>query len=485
MKRFFDALSPWLCLKTLFLFGTPVLFSSAADAQQPRDTLQALLRSHAEMVRATRAAPLWPGFRPDTIPVAFVLPARGQFLVGWRGDLPTGFEPGPAPGTGWRAFDARTAASTSIDIAGRSVAQVSVQRLDMNALAGVAAHEAFHAFAFQADRMNSRFGERENSFLVASYPVLDSENDALMTLEGRLLNAALSAALLEDARARAREFVAVRARRHGLLGPDLANFENQAEINEGLAEYMLIATTNVLANRPFSAASPALLQELQDVAADPVRSFRLRYYKLGPAQLFLLDKLDPNWKRTFLSEKSTFADLIAEASGARAVENNARATAEQRADVGALRKASEARIRQLQSFRRAQIDSLLARPGTMLVIDVSGLPNRDVNWCGIDPQNLLQAAERVLLHTRYLNACSGRSLSAEFATPVVQDRNVAELRAVVEGELRITSAGAPVTVSSEPVELNDVSIEAPTFNARFTRVVLRRAGNTLHIQPRI
>jgi hypothetical protein len=484
MTRFSDALSPRLCLKSLLLVSS-VLFGSSAVAQQPRDTLQLLLRSHSEMVRATRSTPLWPGFRPDTIPVAFVLPARGQFLVGWRGDLPAGFEPGPAPGSAWRSFDARTAASTSIDIAGRSVAQVSVQLLDTNALAGVAAHEAFHAFALNAERKTTRFGERENSFLVASYPVLDSENDALMTLEGRLLAAALSAPRLEDARARAREFVAVRARRHRLLGPDLANFENQAEINEGLAEYTLIATTNVLTNRPFDAASPTLLQELQDVAADPNRSFRLRYYKLGPAQLFLLDKLDANWKRTFLSEKSTFADLIAEASGARAAENSARAAAEQRADLDALRNAARGRIARLQSFRRAQIDSLLARPGTMLVIDLSGLPNRDVNWCGIDPQNLLQAAERVLLHTRYLNACSGRSLSAEFATPVVQDRNAAELRAVVEGELRITSAGAPVTVSSEPAELNDVSIEAPTFKAHFTRAVLRRTGKTLQIQPRI
>ena len=485
MKRHHYALGPRLCLKPLLLICAGSFLPAATMAQQPRDTLQLLLRSYAEMTRVTRAIPIWPGFRPDTIPVAFVVPLRGQFLVGWRGELPAGFEPGPAAGSGWRRFDARTAASTNVDIAGRSVAQVSAQRLDLNALAGVAAHEAFHVFALQSEKKSSRFGERENAFLVASYPVLDSENEALMALEGRLLARALTATRIEDARSSAREFVAVRAWRHRLLGPDLANFEDQAEINEGPAEYALVTTMNVLAKRAYNAASPELLKELQEITADPVRSFRLRYYKLGPAQLLLLDKLNPDWRRVFLSEKATFADLIAQASGARAAEDSARTAAERRDGINALRSSARASITQLQSLRRAQIDSLLARPGTLVVLDLSALPNRDVNWCGIDPQNLLQAAERVLLHTRYLNACSGRALSAEFATPVVQDRNAAELRAVVEGELRVTSAGSLVTVADSAAELTDVRIESPTFNARFARALLRRTGNSLRITPRI
>src|SRR5262245_8912171 len=333
MKRLSRALSLRLCLRTLLQFGLCVVLPGSAVAQQPRDTLETLLRAHAEMIRATRSAPIWPGYRPDTIAFAFGLPQRGQFLVGWRGALPDGFEAGPASGTGWRAFDVRGAASTSIDIAGRQVAQVSVSGLDVNALAGLAAHEAFHAFALLGQSDSSRFGQRENSFLVASYPVLQRENEALMMLEGRLLARALTAARTDDVRAFAREFVAVRTQRHRLLGPDLADFEDKAEINEGLAEYALLATTNVLANHPFSAPPADLLKELQDVTADPVRSFRLRYYKLGPAQLMLLDRLNRDWKRTFMREKYTFAELIAQASGARDAENRARTTAEQREDL--------------------------------------------------------------------------------------------------------------------------------------------------------
>ncbi len=485
MKRFLRAFSPRLCLKCSLLLSLTPAAPGLVAAQQPRDTLNVLMRAYDDMLRATRTAAVWPGFKPDTIPVSFVLPTRGQFLVGWRGELPAGFEKTAAPNTGWRAFDARGAASTNVDIEGRSVAQVSVSTLEPTSVAGIATHEAFHVFALLPRTTPTRFGERENSFLVASYPVLNPENDALMALEGRLLADALSEARPDAARALAQQFVAVRAQRHRLLGPSLSDFEDQAEINEGLAEYALLSTENVLSGRAASAAAPNFLADLRAVTTDPVRSFRLRYYKLGPAQAFLLDKLNPAWKTTYLSEKHTFADLLAIASGARAAEDNARAQAERREDISALRAAAATRISNLQSLRRKQIDSLLNRPGTQVVIDLRGLPNRDVGWCGIDPQNLLQAAERVLLHTRFLNACSGRSVSAEFATAVVQDRTAAELRAVVEEELRITAGGAAVTIGAEPKELTDVRIESPTFNARFAKAVLRRTGRFLYIEPRI
>jgi hypothetical protein len=253
-----------------------------------------------------------------------------------------------------------------------------------------------------------------------------------------------------------------------------------------LAEYALLTTGNLLAKRSLSAASPELLGDLRDVTANPVQSFRLRYYKLGPAQALLLDKLSgPEWKNTFLREKHTFVDLLSRASGAHAAEDRALNTAEQRENITVLRSTSAERIAQLQAFRRAQIDSILAKPGTVVLIGLSALPNRDINWCGIDPQNLLQASERVLLHTRYLNACSGPSVSAEFATPVVQDRAAAELRAVVEGDLRITAGGSMVTVTDAPTELAEVRISAPTFNAQFGKAVLQRSGRVLRITPRI
>src|SRR5690242_21201584 len=70
---------------------------------------------------------IWPGFRPDTIPVAYVVRGQGTLLLGWRGELPQGFVPvtGVAGG-GWQASTDRGAASTGTELAGRPTAQVVV-----------------------------------------------------------------------------------------------------------------------------------------------------------------------------------------------------------------------------------------------------------------------------------------------------------------------------------------------------------------------
>src|ERR1043166_3077636 len=56
---------------------------------------------------------IWPGFRPDPIPVIYVLPGQGTLPVGWTGDLPAGYTPvvsdpadpnAPPRGIGWHPF---------------------------------------------------------------------------------------------------------------------------------------------------------------------------------------------------------------------------------------------------------------------------------------------------------------------------------------------------------------------------------------------
>src|SRR3989442_10247648 len=47
---------------------------------------------------------IWPGFRPDTIPVLYVVAGQGTLLLGWSGDLPQGFLPiDGLAGSGWRS----------------------------------------------------------------------------------------------------------------------------------------------------------------------------------------------------------------------------------------------------------------------------------------------------------------------------------------------------------------------------------------------
>ena len=61
---------------------------------------------------------IWPGFRPDTIPVIYVVRGQGALLLGWRGELPQAFLPitGLAGG-GWQSSADRGAASTSTSAA--------------------------------------------------------------------------------------------------------------------------------------------------------------------------------------------------------------------------------------------------------------------------------------------------------------------------------------------------------------------------------
>ena len=88
---------------------------------------RALGRAHGESV--------WPGFRPDTIPVAFVLPSRGT--------LPAGFS-AVTDDLAWRPEAALGASNTSVVIGGRSAAQVVVprSRIDGAELASLVFHEA-------------------------------------------------------------------------------------------------------------------------------------------------------------------------------------------------------------------------------------------------------------------------------------------------------------------------------------------------------
>lgn len=96
---------------------TVVLISlgGAVHAQAPADTAAVLdsIAREVQRVGARHGQSIWPGHRPDTIPLAFVLPAHGTFLFHWRGDLPNGYlAVAGLPDVAWREERALGAAST-------------------------------------------------------------------------------------------------------------------------------------------------------------------------------------------------------------------------------------------------------------------------------------------------------------------------------------------------------------------------------------
>src|SRR3989475_793816 len=269
---------------------------------------------------------IWPGYRPDTIPVLYLLRGHGTLLLGWRGALPPGFTPDSAAGgAGWQAAVDQAAANTAAELLGRGAAQVVVDTQSIASLVGLTAHEAFHVFERASRTEGRRFGRGENSFLVTSYPVFDPQNEAGMALEGRILAAAALASRKAQRRALARQFLAVRESRHRALGAEFADFEQLAELNEGLAEYTLVRVVALAArNRDFpdrvgaSRLQTRKLNGLHTLTENVTLSIRLRYYATGPALGLLLDALEgPSWKTRLMNQNLTMQDALADASGYR------------------------------------------------------------------------------------------------------------------------------------------------------------------------
>ena len=439
----------------------------------PAETTNKIVTAHQWVARVSQAMgdSIWPGFRPDTIPVLYVIRGQGTLLLGWRGDLPQGFLPITGlDGGGWASSADRGAASTGTELAGRPTAQVVVNDSQgVASLVGVTTHEAFHVFR--------RSAKSENAFLVTSYPVFDPENESGMALEGRILAAAAEADSKVRKRALARQFLAVRESRQRALGAELADFEQLAELNEGLAEYTLVRVLALAAReRDFpDRAGAARLQTgkltgLHKLTEDVTLSIRLRYYATGPALGQLLDALEgPSWKTRLMNQNLTVQEALADAVGYRSQELALRRQAESTFVIANLRRAADSGVAGLRTFRRAQVDSVLAAPGVQLVVSVQG---RYLGLCGIDPQNLLQVEPGVLLHTRWLQACAG-DFQATFNTPVVQERNAQILRAIV---------GADSTVIVTTGAQGDVRIESPVVSLRAAKADVSRDGRVLTVK---
>lgn len=493
----------WLALSVGL---APALAGASGAAAQTRAEIADLSAEAAAGVGAAEAlgfvgplAPtsIWPGFRPDTLSVVLSVPGVGWLLTAWSGELPEGFSAvGGLPGAAWRAFrTGEPEESNTIRLEGRPWIFYAAPG-DRAATLGDAVHEAFHLLQGEL-REAGRFPAGENSFRVVSYPEFDAENESAFALEGRLLSAALDA--LPDtaaAAARARDFVAVRERRQRRLEPDDAVFERRAELNEGIAQYAYVRALTLVAgsadDAPFldmgwrrdAAAELAHQRELlADLIGARRQSIRLRFYATGFAQALLLDALAGDaWKARVMADGLALQDLLAEASGYRARENDLVAGA--RADHAGLDEEAVAAVRTLRAERERRVRDVLDAAGTRIEVDGSALPGGGPGFCGIDPQNLLQVGDARLLHARWFRAC-GPGFEAELSTPVLQDRNAGTLVLVAPGEdVEVTVDGAPVTAGggagSVAIRAEGVSIRAERARVRVTDegivVVLEGAG---------
>lgn len=463
------------------------LLPARAGAQPGGDTVAVLAEVHRRMVEKgpTVGPETWPGFRPDTVPVAFVARGRGVLLTGWKEAPPEGFAPVErVPGAAWRAEEARGAASTGAELGGRRVAQVVVDTLDPAALLGVAAHEAFHVFQGAGRRPERRFGRGENSVLVSEYPALDVENEAALALEAALLREALAAAP-ERTRTAARAWLAAREARHRRMPAEMAEFEAMAELNEGLAEYALLRMRAADGAERVTGGVPEGLMTRVERAPEAA-SPRLRFYATGAALAYLLDRLaGPGWKAATVDGDLTLQEALARAAGARDEEDALLRSAAARLGGDSLRARTERRVERARAGRLAQVDGARSLPGVLLRIRADSVGGA-FGLCGFDPQNMLRVSPSLVLHTRWLRPCAGGALEAELTARVVDDRAAGTLEAVIGAadEVRMTAGGEPLRLGDgERGTVAALRIESPAVALSSPKAVVERRGREVTVTP--
>jgi hypothetical protein len=373
---------------------------------------------------------------------------------------------------------------------------VVVSSLDPTTLVPLVFHEAFHVFQSASRRAGRKFGAGENSALISSYPVFDLENETLFALEGRILAASMLAGPMAEKRRLAQEFVAVRRARHRALPPEMAAFDQASELNEGLAEYALLRAliftppSDVAAYQEASRRIRAIPTTLENLTGNTNLSLRLRFYQTGSAIALLLDELVGvrQWKSRLVAENLSLQDMLASVAGVDAVADSSRARAEREFNVVRLRADAEQGIARLQAQRRAQMDSVLSRPGIRLIVLSDSLPTRNFNFCGFDPQNQLQVTPTLQLQTRWWRPCSGGPTYAEFNVPSVYDAAAGTLSAVIgeESEVTLTSDGQPVALrdGGKLLNLKKFKLAAPRASVDAVRADVWREGRTIYVRAK-
>lgn len=468
----------------------PVLFCSIlaaaapARAQAPPDTVTGIVALDRDLRAAGPAVNrnLWPGFRPDTIPTLYVIPHLAKVMTQWRAAPPDSFH---AINGAAEAFWIDTGRVSFPS--GRMIAFLGVDSGQGRApTMGLALHERFHSHERATRVEGKRFGWGENSMLTATYPVYDAANEAAFALESRLLHRAWQARDDAGTRRFVRAFLAVRRARQARLDSEMVAYEQAAELHEGMAQYLQLAGIRELAGRA-PGITQAQFQEAVAVEGNVLdsalsyakRSVRRRFYATGSVMGLLLDRLSPDWKTELLEQDRTVQEELASVVGPGQADLAGFENERQ-----SLERESRRAVERLGNERRKMADSITSAPGITITLDPGGLPSSHFDWCGFDPQNLLQDPAGRLLHLRFLRICGGEGVSATISVAAVQDTS-GLVRLVLPGRdrPRFEAGGSMTTVpSGETVTLQDFVLEADGLEAVAPRATVTAGPDSYRIR---
>ena len=189
-------------------------------------------------------------------------------------------------------------ANTSIELNGVPTATVMWHSRDESAMVALVSHEAFHAFQM------STGCPMGNIASAMKYPVNNASVQALGEVEARLLSRAVCLPGNEELVIAALD---ARSSRQALLSAEVACFEDEVELGEGLATYIEIHSAGAS-----SSLWRSKLQMLDKVNRNAWGADRLRFYCSGMAWALLCDRYAPLWQR---SGWRPMAHMVAEAMG--------------------------------------------------------------------------------------------------------------------------------------------------------------------------
>src|SRR5262249_39175485 len=254
----------------------------------------------------------------------------------------------------------------------------------------------------------------ENTLDLFEYTESSARHNALFSIEGLLLFAALESGETDTIRERARQFLAVRRLRQSEREPRFTTFDKGAESNEGLAEY---AGTGAFLSIPRAVHEKKRAVPLAPLDArryllgkytklksisQAGKNARLRFYYTGSAQALLLDRLLPDWKKKVQFDAMAVQDILAEAAKFAPAEAQAltdAALAGHRYE--AVLKEQEALLAKKTAEAQALRDSMLNRKGRRFTLDVSGLGKLG-DYRNFDPMNVTPVGKQTRVHTRTL-----------------------------------------------------------------------------------
>lgn len=445
------------CRRAVIAFLLP----AALVAQQPTDSLAVAV--DREVVRLAGQIAFWPGYRPDTIPLAIFTSDRTMLFR----------HPAP-PEPFHRVRDAlavmpgrhpSVTANSSATIGDRPSATLLADGARsthaVRSLAAVALHEAFHVF--QRARHPRWAGNEGDLF---TYPFDRADLLAGRRVEAELLRRALAARGAQRL-CLAREALRERRARFALMAPAYVNYEQASELNEGLATWVQLRAEG---------------KQRPDIPAEeyPATALRDRFYTIGAGLAFLLDAVQPGWPSVLERADSLTLDSLLEAALPDPIRGTGCAlpTVERDAIHTRAEQDAAAVVAERSAARRA----FEAIPGWRVVIEAAaGQPL----WPkGFDPLNVL-VVEGGVLHRRMLAVGNGpleASLMDGEDVDLTALTTAAGEHPLFNGMRRVEIAGlAKPTVTRAG---DRITLTAPGLSATFTAVDLRERGTTITVTPR-